>query len=206
MSHELERTADRGHMMGEEKLDCRKKGFLQARAHENTSAKVVGQVASHMTWIIPPATQPRVRRHLLSLSDGNLLARFAANSIQPSCRETLGMNDYLNNWWANNSASTILVGDFHWSFDQALSQNDYFIVKNPGIDSRRIPIDLFDRSKLDEYGTRGPIRYDGTDSYGLDRANAILTVAIQKNWTATSELCIDAQSCQGENGPEAFDA
>ncbi|KAK2046743.1 hypothetical protein LZ31DRAFT_574354 [Colletotrichum somersetense] len=100
-----------------------------------------------------------------------------------------------------------------WTFNQALSQNDYFIVKNPGIDPRQIPIDPFDCSKLDEYGTCGPIWYDGKDAYGLARADdigmnnmqSIVTVAFQKNWTTPSELYIDSQSCQGKNGSEAFD-
>ncbi|KAK1598440.1 uncharacterized protein LY79DRAFT_586991 [Colletotrichum navitas] len=100
-----------------------------------------------------------------------------------------------------------------WTLNQALAQDDYFAVKNPGVDPRKIPIDQYDCSKLDEYGTCGPVWYDGKDSYGLARANDIgmdrmkdiLDVAFKKNWTTPSELYIDAQSCQGKNGSEAFD-
>ncbi|KAK1985870.1 hypothetical protein LZ30DRAFT_707312 [Colletotrichum cereale] len=100
-----------------------------------------------------------------------------------------------------------------WTFNQALQQNDYFAVKNPGVDPRKVPIDPYDCSKLDGSGTCGPIWYDGMDSYGLtrasdigmDRMEEILDVAFAKNWTTPKELYIDAQSCRGKNASEAFD-
>lgn len=39
----------------------------------------------------------------------------------------------------------------------------------------------------------------------MDRMKEILDVAFSKNWTTPSELYIDAQSCRGKNGSEAFD-
>ncbi|KAK1961343.1 hypothetical protein LY78DRAFT_662187 [Colletotrichum sublineola] len=100
-----------------------------------------------------------------------------------------------------------------WTLNQALAENDYFVVKNPGIDPRKIPIAPYDCSKLDEFGTCGPIWYDGKDSYGLARAHdigmdgitGILGQAFKNNWTTPSELYIDAQSCQGKTGSDAFD-
>ncbi|KAF4819672.1 hypothetical protein CGCSCA5_v004410 [Colletotrichum siamense] len=100
-----------------------------------------------------------------------------------------------------------------WVFNQALQQAGYFAVKNPGVDPREIPIDPYDCSKLDDKMTCGPIWFDGKDSYGLAKANdigmdrmkEILDVAFSKNWTTPSELYIDAQSCRGKNGSEAFD-
>ncbi|KAK1990782.1 hypothetical protein LX36DRAFT_663907 [Colletotrichum falcatum] len=100
-----------------------------------------------------------------------------------------------------------------WTLNQALADMDYFVVKNPGVDPRLIPIDAYDCSKLDEYGTCGPIWYDGKDSYGLARAadigmdamQGLLSTVFQKNWTTPRELYIDAQSCQGKNASEAFD-
>ncbi|UQC84881.1 uncharacterized protein CLUP02_10377 [Colletotrichum lupini] len=100
-----------------------------------------------------------------------------------------------------------------WTFNQALQQADYFAVKNPGVDPRKIPIGPYDCTNLDTYGTCGPIWYDGKDSYGLARANdigmdqmkPILDVAFSKNWTTPHELYIDSQQCQGKNGSESFD-
>ncbi|OHW96845.1 hypothetical protein CSPAE12_04432 [Colletotrichum incanum] len=100
-----------------------------------------------------------------------------------------------------------------WTFNQALQQADYFAVKNPGVDPRKIPIDPYDCTNLDTYSTCGPIWYDGKDSYGLTRANdigmdrmkEILDAAFSKNWTTPHELYIDAQSCRGKNGSESFD-
>ncbi|OLN97094.1 hypothetical protein CCHL11_02143 [Colletotrichum chlorophyti] len=100
-----------------------------------------------------------------------------------------------------------------WTFNQALAQSGYFVVKNPGVDPRKIPIDPYDCSTFDTYNTCGPIWYDGKDSYGLARANdigmdrmkEILDVAFAKNWTTPHELYIDAQSCRGKTGDEAFD-
>ncbi|GKT64924.1 hypothetical protein ColTof4_07321 [Colletotrichum tofieldiae] len=100
-----------------------------------------------------------------------------------------------------------------WTLNQALQQADYFAVKNPGVDPRKIPIDPYDCTNLDTYSTCGPIWYDGKDSYGLTRANdigmdrmkEILDAAFSKNWTTPHELYIDAQSCRGKNGSESFD-
>ncbi|WQF87596.1 hypothetical protein CDEST_12610 [Colletotrichum destructivum] len=101
-----------------------------------------------------------------------------------------------------------------WTLNEALQQMDYFVVKNPGVDPRKIPIDPYDCTNLDQFNTCGPIWYDGKDSYGLARANdigmdrmkEILDVAFAKNWTTPHELYIDSQSCRGKNGSEAFDA
>ncbi|TQN67635.1 hypothetical protein CSHISOI_07893, partial [Colletotrichum shisoi] len=100
-----------------------------------------------------------------------------------------------------------------WTLNEALQEMEYFVVKNPGVDPRKIPIDPYDCSKLDQFNTCGPIWYDGKDSYGLARANdigmdrmkTILDVAFAKNWTTPQELYIDTQACRGKNGSEAFD-
>ncbi|OBR10427.1 hypothetical protein CH63R_06119 [Colletotrichum higginsianum IMI 349063] len=100
-----------------------------------------------------------------------------------------------------------------WTLNEALEGMEYFVVKNPGVDPRKIPIDPYDCTNLDQFNTCGPIWYDGRDSYGLARANdigmdrmkEILDVAFAKNWTTPQELYIDSQSCRGRNGSEAFD-
>ncbi|KAK1981746.1 hypothetical protein LZ30DRAFT_719229 [Colletotrichum cereale] len=95
-------------------------------------------------------------------------------------------------------------------FNQALQQNDYFIVKNPGVDPTKIEINHFNCVKLDKFGTCGPIWYDGKDSYGLARANdigmdrmkEILDIAFEKNWTTPAELYLDPQNCQGKSAAD----
>ncbi|KAF4867779.1 hypothetical protein CGCSCA1_v013132 [Colletotrichum siamense] len=100
-----------------------------------------------------------------------------------------------------------------WVFNQALQQAGYFAVKNPAVDPTQIPIGPYDCSKLGDKGTCGPLWHDGKDTYGLAKANdigmdrmqEILDTAFSKNWTTPAELYIDAQSCRGKNGTEAFD-
>ncbi|KAK1561440.1 uncharacterized protein LY79DRAFT_574233 [Colletotrichum navitas] len=100
-----------------------------------------------------------------------------------------------------------------WTFNSALEANNYFVVKNPGVDPTKIPIEAYDCSKLDKFGTCGPIWYDGSDSYGLarvndigmDRMEEILKTAFAKNWTTPHELYIDAQKCRARNSTEEFD-
>ncbi|KAK2050301.1 hypothetical protein LZ31DRAFT_581233, partial [Colletotrichum somersetense] len=100
-----------------------------------------------------------------------------------------------------------------WTFNEALTQMDYFVVKNSGIDPRKIPIDPYDCSSLDQFSTCGPIWYDGSDSYGLARVNdigmdrmaEILKTAFSSNWTTPQELYIDAQKCRERNATQDFD-
>ncbi|KAK2008689.1 hypothetical protein LZ32DRAFT_539416 [Colletotrichum eremochloae] len=99
-----------------------------------------------------------------------------------------------------------------WIFNEALLQMDYFAVKNPGIDPRKIPINAYDCSNLDQFGTCGPIWYDGSDSYGLarvsdigmDRMQEILKTAFARNWTSPQQLYIDAQRCREKNSSQEF--
>ncbi|WDK21644.1 hypothetical protein CGRA01v4_12934 [Colletotrichum graminicola] len=101
-------------------------------------------VVAEIVKVVAPPTKKNAHTRLLGSIFGATLAQFVGSidrSTKSSMVETLKLVDIckgvLNNLVENTNFMYHILSE--WASNQALAQDDYFAVNNPGVDPRKIP-------------------------------------------------------------------